>query len=134
MITETDKLQKAHEAARLARENAYARYSGFKVGAALMTKSGTMYSGCNVENASYGATICAERAAVLAANAAGEREFQYIVIVSDAEPPALPCALCLQVFSEFCSPDFEIILATPERIVSQIRFGELLPHPFNEIP
>ncbi|MDY7029209.1 MAG: cytidine deaminase [Spirochaetota bacterium] len=134
MAFDTDDLGEALQAAAAARSNAYAPYSNFKVGAALRTATGKLYTGCNVENASYGGTICAERGAVMAANAAGERDYRYIVVVTDVEPPALPCALCLQVLAEFCSPDFTVFSGTPEGIVREITLGELLPHPFTEVP
>jgi homotetrameric cytidine deaminase len=127
-------LRKALEAAVAARENAYAPYSKFKVGAALVTRSGKIFPGCNVENASFGATICAERGAILSAHAAGERDYRFIVVVTGAEPPSVPCALCLQVMAEFCPPDFEIYLAGPKGIERETKLGDLLPHPFREIP
>lgn len=87
--------------AREAMRQAYAPYSGFRVGAALLTGSGRVYQGCNVENASYGATICAERTAIVKAVSEGEREFDTIAIICSEERQAYPCGICLQVMSEF---------------------------------
>lgn len=134
MNIDTQKLKKAHASAVQARSFAYAPYSGFQVGAALIAEDGSVYTGCNVENASYGATICAERGAVMAAHAEGKRRFQGIVVVSSADPPSVPCALCLQVLAEFCTLDFPVYTANPKEIVHEITLGELLPHPFNEVP
>jgi cytidine deaminase len=121
----TDPLVKA---ARAAQARAYAPYSQFRVGAALETESGEVYVGCNVENASYGLTICAERAAVCAAVSAGAQRFRRAVVVSDSDPPAAPCGACRQVLSEF-GRDFRIDAIGP-RATASWTVAELLPAAF----
>jgi cytidine deaminase len=111
-----------------AAERAYAPYSKFHVGAVLVGKDGRTFAGCNVENVSYGLTICAERNAVFAAVAAGCREFAKIVIVADTEVPASPCGACRQVLAEF-NPDLEVVLATFRGKSELFRLSELLPRP-----
>jgi cytidine deaminase len=116
------------EAARSAQSRAYAPYSNFRVGAALETIDGTVFTGCNVENASYGLTICAERAAISAAVGAGARRFRRAVVVSDVDPPAAPCGACRQVLAEF-GLDLPIDGVGPQRKVSW-QLAELLPAAF----
>ena len=113
-------------AARLAREQAYAPYSRFAVGAALRTKSGRVFVGCNVENLSFGLTICAERAAVFAAVAAGEREFEALAVVADSREPVTPCGACRQVLAEF-SPTLPVCSANLQGTVFKSSIAELLP-------
>ncbi len=115
-------------AARAVRERAYAPYSSFKVGAAVRADSGELFVGCNVENASYGATICAERNAILAMVAAGQRSIASIAVFTDAETLAMPCGLCRQVISEF-QHEAELIVANP-REQRVLRFSEIFPEPF----
>lgn len=119
-------------AARKAAESAYCPYSKFPVGAALLAEDGRVFAGCNVENASYGLTLCAERSAFAAALAAGSRRFQAMAVVSDGETPAAPCGACRQVMREFCGPDFRVILAArvPPGPVRTVTLAELLPLPF----
>ena len=123
---------KLRKAASDARRNGYAPYSSFKVGAALVSAAtGRIYSGCNVENSSYGATICAERNAITTAVAAeGTLGIDILVVFSDDDPPAPPCALCLQVMAEFARPETEIILFSEKGAESHFTFAELLPNPF----
>ena len=118
-------------AARRARENAYAPYSRYRVGASVKARGADeIYIGCNVENASYGATVCAERVAVFAMIAAGGAEPEMMALVTDGDPPAVPCALCLQVLAEFGAPDLPIVLGTPEGIRETVALRDLLPRPF----
>ena len=115
-------------AARDVREHAYAPYSSFRVGAALRAENGAIFAGCNVENASYGATICAERSAILAMIAAGQRVIGSIAVFTDADTLAMPCGLCRQVISEF-QGDAQLIVANPRqrRVLS---FADIFPEPF----
>ncbi|MFW6368307.1 MAG: cytidine deaminase [Spirochaetota bacterium] len=125
-------IDQALELAVATRERAHCPYSGFAVGAAIKPEGGSrLYGGCNVENASYGATICAERAAVLSMiSAQGKSRVEYVVVVTDADPLAVPCAACLQVLAEFSSPDTAVLLADPHGIRQEYRFDQLLPYPF----
>ena len=121
--------------AKKAREHAYTPYSNFRVGAALVTKEGKIYHGCNIENASFGATICAERSAIAAAIAGGSRDFSAIAIIGGAEnadtAPCTPCGICRQVLSEFCDPDFPVILENGDGTEKIVKLSELLPHSFH---
>ena len=122
------------ETAVKTREHAYAPYSNFKVGAGLLTENGKVYGGCNVENASLGATICAERGASMAAFAAeGKSEFQMIAIASSAEDPAPPCAICRQFLSEFMPPYGQVFLySVTSKVLKHYSFEVLLPCTFTE--
>jgi len=112
-------------------EKAYAPYSGFKVGAAVLGGSGGIYAGCNVENASYGLTVCAERVAVFNAVSAGEKEIRAVAIANTTGKPAFPCGACRQVLAEFAPSDgkMEIHLVSDEGIETHT-LAELLPHAF----
>jgi cytidine deaminase len=114
------------DAASSARGRAYAPYSKFSVGAALLTKSGKIFAGCNVENISLGLTICAERAAVAAAVADGEKEFAAIAVVTEFPEPVFPCGACRQVLAEF-NPELEVVTATTEGRSETVSLAELLP-------
>ena len=117
-------------AARAARERAVAPYSNFKVGAALITPAGRVYGGCNVENASYGLTVCAERVALLKALSEGERDFSALVVVADTEAPTPPCGPCRQLLWEYCG-DIPVTLANLTRVAAEHRLKDLLPYPFD---
>ncbi|MBQ3571498.1 MAG: cytidine deaminase [Clostridia bacterium] len=115
-----------------ARLKAYAPYSGFKVGAALLAKSGKVYLGCNIENAAYTPTNCAERTAFFKAVSEGEFEFEKIAIVGGKEKPSelvAPCGVCRQVMAEFCNPSFEIVLGNSKNF-KKLTLGEMLPCSF----
>lgn len=114
-------------------KNAYAPYSKFHVGAALLTEDGQIITGCNVENASYGLTICAERNAIFAAVARNIRSFKAVAIVADGEVMPFPCGACRQVLSEFCAPETPVYIAPVKRPgdIQSTTMGELLPHAFS---
>jgi cytidine deaminase len=118
------------EAARAAQEHAYCPYSHYRVGAALETDDGILFTGCNVENASYGLTICAERSAVFTAVSAGARRFRRIVVATDSEPPGPPCGACRQVLAEF-GPELEVESVGPTQS-KRWRIRELLPDAFTK--
>ena len=122
------------ETAVKAREMAYAPYSHYKVGAALLAKSGKIYTGCNVENASFTPTNCAERTAFFKAISEGDREFEMIAIVGGKDGEELsknctPCGVCRQVMTEFCDKDFKIILGTPDDF-KVMTLEEIMPYSF----
>jgi cytidine deaminase len=117
-------------AARQARRRAHANYSGFKVGAALETADGTIITGCNIENATYGLTMCAERVAMFKALSEGHRTFRRIVIVADTDAPTPPCGSCRQILWEFAG-DIEVTLANLRRETARYQMSDLLPLPFD---
>lgn len=119
------------EKAREALSNAYCPYSGYKVGAAVLTVKGKIYAGCNIENGSYGAANCAERTAVFKAVSEGEREFSAIAIFTEeGNDPPFPCGICRQVLTEFCSPDMPVIVYDGERSLYNFTLEELIPFSF----
>ena len=125
-------LDRAVAVATEARRHSYSPYSKFAVGAALKLKNLDIYvPGCNVENASFGGTICAERSAIVAAiSQYGAVEFESVTVVTETNPPAYPCAFCRGVLSEFCGPDLVVYLATSTGVKITTTLGEILPHPF----
>ena len=119
------------DAARQARDNAVADFSHFKVGAALETDTGEIVTGCNVENATYGLTVCAERVAIFKALSEGKRSFKRIAVVADTASPTPPCGACRQIIWEFCG-DVEVVIANLTEITRTMRMNELLPLPFDK--
>lgn len=118
--------------ARHAAKKAYAPYSKFKVGAALLAKDGTVYTGCNIENASFGLTNCAERTAVFKAVSEGVKSFSAIAIAGGKKDVAMPCGACRQVLAEFCKPDMPVrCVSLDGKIVRDYTLGELLPGTFS---
>lgn len=117
-------------------QNSYAPYSKYNVGAVLLCKNGNIYKGCNVENASYSATNCAERTALFSAISNGEKEFSAICVVGgkngEIEDYAMPCGICRQVLSEFCGADFKIFVGISENDIKEYTLGELLPFSFDK--
>lgn len=126
------RLKELIEAARSARQRAYAPYSGFQVGAAVETADGMIYSGCNVENSSYGLTICAERTALAKAVSDGERRFSRIVVIADTRIPVPPCGACRQVIFELCGKDVQVVMANLDGQALTMSISELLPLPFDK--
>ncbi len=125
------KYNELYELAVRSAEKAHCKYSGFSVGAALLTKSGKLYTGCNIENSSYSLTMCAERTAIFKAVSEGETEFEAIAVAGsgngDFSSPCYPCGACLQVMSEFCDDEFRIILSDGEHTLADflpLRFTE----------
>ena len=118
-------------AARAVRDRAAADYSGFKVGAALESRSGDIITGCNVENATYGLTVCAERVAIFKAISEGHREFTRIAVVADTDSPTPPCGACRQIIWEFAG-DIEVVLANLTDVKATLQMRDLLPMPFDK--
>ncbi|WP_066050556.1 cytidine deaminase [Robertmurraya korlensis] len=117
--------------AKIAREKAYVPYSKFQVGAALLTADGKVYHGCNVENAAYSMTNCAERTAFFSAYAEGDRQFEMLAVVADTEGPVSPCGACRQVISELCPKDMKVILTNLKGDIQELTVAELLPGAFS---
>ncbi|MBE6539861.1 MAG: cytidine deaminase [Ruminococcaceae bacterium] len=119
-----------------AMEKAYAPYSGYKVGAALLCKNGKLFTGCNIENASYTPTVCAERTAFFKAVSEGEREFEKIAVVGGKDGNVtdtfMPCGVCRQVMTEFCKADFTVLVAKSADDYCSFTLEQLLPHSFSD--
>lgn len=126
----SNNLDKLIRLAKDVRENSFAPYSKFKVGSAVVTKEGTTYTGCNVESASFGLTVCAERVAIWKAISEGERDLAEIVVVADTEKLTPPCGVCRQIIWEFCG-DVPVTLANLHGDVETISMKELLPRAFD---
>ncbi|MGB9749676.1 MAG: cytidine deaminase [Caldisericia bacterium] len=124
------KIEELISLAKKASLNAYAPYSGFKVGAALLTKSGKIFTGSNIENASYGATVCAERVAIFKAVSENEKEFEGIAIYADSNKLSFPCGICRQVMSEFSQNLIIILSNEKDRKIYTLK--EILPYPFTK--
>lgn len=123
--------QKLVELAKEAREFAYVPYSGFRVGAALLSIDGKIFTGCNIENSAFGPTNCAERTAFFKAVSEGYKTFQKIAVISDSEDFTAPCGVCRQVMAEFCEEDFEILMCRKDGKYRLVSLKELLPYAFS---
>ena len=119
------------EAAKQARGNAHAPYSNFRVGAALRSSSGRIFGGCNVENATYGLTMCAERVAIFKAVSEGERGFRAIAVITDTDALTPPCGACRQLIWEFCG-DIPVSMANLKGKIEVVQMRELFPRPFDD--
>lgn len=129
-MSTSDLERRVVDEARRARDRAIAPYSHFKVGAALALPNGDIFTGCNVENASYGLTMCAERVALYKALSEGHREFALVAVVADTADPTPPCGPCRQLLWEYCG-DVPVVLANLEGIKARHQMRDLLPHPFD---
>jgi cytidine deaminase len=129
-LSESDTARALIASARRARRRALARFSGFKVGAALEAADGTIITGCNIENATYGLTVCAERVAMFKALSEGYTKFRRVAVVADTDAPTPPCGACRQILWEF-GGDLEVLLANLKRQTGSYRLADLLPLPFD---
>jgi cytidine deaminase len=124
-------LEQLIEEAKQAREKAYVPYSKFAVGAALLTKDGKIYRGCNIENAAYSVGNCAERTAIFKAYSEGDKMFSALVVTADTKRPVPPCGACRQVISELCPKDMKVILTNLKGGITELTVDELLPGAFS---
>lgn len=121
------------EAAILAAQDAYVPYSHFRVGASLLTKEGKVFKGCNIENASFGLTNCAERTAIFKAISEGYRDFEVLAVYGETIDPISPCGACRQVMVEFFKPDSKVILIAKDKSTVEMTVAELLPYSFRDL-
>lgn len=119
------------EESKKAREKAYVPYSKFGVGAAILTKDGKVYQGCNIENAAYSMCNCAERTALFSAYSQGDRDFSMLAVVADTDRPCSPCGACRQVISELCPQDMKVVLTNLKGDILELTVAELLPGAFS---
>ncbi len=127
----TDLQKKLFDAAVLVQKNAHAPYSGAHIGAAVLMDNQQIYTGCNVENASYGGTVCAERVAIFKAVSEGApKKILQVMVISDADKPWPPCGFCRQVIAEFATPDTQIHTANPQGKMKSFKFSEIFPEAF----
>ncbi len=129
-----ERIEQAVEAALTVRTRAYAPFSGFQVGAAVIAASGRIYTGVNVENSSYGLTICAERSAVFRMVAEGDQHALLVVVATDTPEPVMPCGACRQVLYEFGGPELRVVAVTVQGKRREVRLGDLLPDGFRLDP
>lgn len=125
------KLEDLIAESKVAREKAYVPYSKFKVGAALLTSDGKVYHGCNIENAAYSMTNCAERTALFKAISEGDKNFTMLAVVADTDRPVPPCGACRQVITELCPKDMKIVLTNLKGDIKELTLEELLPGAFS---
>ena len=130
MTRENDNDTNLIQAALAAREKAYVPYSKFRVGAALLDDRGRLFTGCNIENASYGATCCAERTAIFKAVSEGAKTIRRLAVVCGQDGPCMPCGICRQVMAEFAAEDFTLLAASPDGAYRRFSLDELLPARF----
>lgn len=124
--------QQLIERAKQAREKAYVPYSKFPVGAALLLANGEVVTGCNIENASFGLSNCAERTAIFKAMSEGKTEIKQVAVVADTDGPVSPCGACRQVLAEFCDPDTPVVLTNLKQDILETTVGNLLPGAFRK--
>ncbi len=126
----SDIVKTAFQKAVETHKNSYSPYSNFAVASSIIDNKGRIYTGCNVENSSFGATMCAERTAIFKAASEGSREFSDVVVISTSDELATPCGMCLQVMAEFCKPNTKVWIGNLKEIKQGFEFKDINPHPF----